>query len=73
MSRQEKASERNKHQEVTDLWGLSLNCKKIFCSRALPILGEFEASTSHWAKANCTPPLPTLHGMKAVWGVLSVV
>lgn len=68
MWRQEKASERNKHQglEVTDLGGLSLNCKKMFCSQALPILGEFEASISHWAKANCTPPLPTLHGMKAV-------
>lgn len=48
---------------MTDLWGLS-NCKKIFCPQASPILGEFEASISHWAKANCTPRLPHCMGWK---------
>lgn len=58
VSKPEKANKRNQHQglEVTDLWGRSLNCKKIFCSEAWPTLGGFEASISHRTAANCTPP-----------------
>lgn len=55
---QGKGSKRNEHQqlEVTNLWGLSRNCKKIFCSPASPAPGEFKASLSHWTEENCTPP-----------------
>lgn len=60
MSRQGRASKRNKRRglEVTDLRGLSLNCKKIilFTGFACQPLGDFEASISHWTEANCTPP-----------------
>lgn len=55
---QGKGSPGSEHQqlEVTNLRGLPLNCKKIFCSQALPAPGGFKASLSHWTEANCTPP-----------------
>ena len=69
---QGKATKRNEHQqlEVTNLWGLSRNCKKIFCSPALPTPGGFKASLSHWTEANCTPP--TTARANSIRGVLRV-
>lgn len=55
---QGEGSHRNEGQqlEVTVVWGLSLNCKKISCSQALPAPRGFKALLSHWAEANSTPP-----------------